>query len=111
MASISTYKGATGDTLRAIQFVGTDKKRRTIRLGTLPAKDVEAIKGHIDLLEVYRKNNRAPDTETVKWLGGIEDNILDKLAAGGLCEPRGDVTKPKGLNLGAYLESYIGQRQ
>ena len=78
---------------------GGRPKRRTIRLGTLPARDVEGIKGHIDLLEVYRKNNRAPDTETAKWLGTIDDNIIDKLAAGGLCEPRAEAAKPKGLTL------------
>jgi integrase len=111
MASISTYKGATGDTLRAIQFIGSDRKRRTIRLGTLPAKDVGDYKERIDLLEVYRRHKRAPDPDTVAWLGRLDNALYDKLAAGGLAEPRAGGKQPKGLNLGAFLESYIGQRQ
>lgn len=109
MASISTYKGATGDTLRAVQFVGADKKRRSIRLGTLPAKDVDRIKEHIDLLEVCRKHGQQPNADLVAWLGRIDDKTRDTLAAGGLVSIRMD--KQKGLTLGAWLESYIGQRQ
>jgi integrase len=111
MSSISTYKGKLGGTYRAIQFVGADRKRRSIRLGGLPAKDVESIKERIDLLEVYRKHNRSPDTETAQWVGRIDGNIYDKLAAGGLVEPRPGKETRKGISLGAFLENYIGQRQ
>lgn len=111
MSSISTYKDKSGGTLRAVQFVGTDKKRRSIRFGTLPAKDVEAIRDHINLLEAYRRTSRAPDSRTAEWLGGIDADIHEKLSAGGLVEPRGDSKKAKGLSLGAFMENYLGQRQ
>ncbi len=111
MSSISTYKAKNGEPLRAIQFVGSDRKRRSIRLGTLPAKDATAVKERIDLLEAYRKGGRAPDPDTVAWLGRLEDSVYDILAAGGLVEPRTEVAKPKGITLGAYLEHYLGQRQ
>lgn len=111
MSSISTYKDKAGGTLRAIQFVGTDKKRRSIRLGTLPAKDVEAIRDHINLLEAYRRTGRAPDARTAEWLGTIDADIHDKLSAGGLVEARGDSKQAKGLSLGAWMEAYLGGRQ
>lgn len=111
MSSISVYKGARGDTLRAIQFMGIDRKRRSIRFGVLPANDVEDIKRKIDLVEIYRKGNRAPDPDTAKWLATVDNSVYDKLAAGGLVEPREGGSKPKGMNLGAFLEVYIGQRQ
>lgn len=109
MSSISTYRGKSGDTLRAVQFIGSDKKRRSIRLGTLPAKDVEDIKGRIDVLEIYRKYGRQHDPDTIKWLATLDNGVYDTLAAGGLVTPRSE--KQKGLALGAYLEHYIGQRQ
>ena len=109
MASISTYHGKHGDTYRAIQFVGSDRKRRSIRLGTLPAKDVDDVKERINLLEVYRKTKRAPDAETALWLGRLDEKIYDVLAAGGLVEPRQG--RAKGITLGAFLENYMGQRQ
>jgi integrase len=109
MSSISTYTGKHGDTYRAIQFVGSDRKRRSIRLGALPAKDVQDIKERIDLLEIYRKTKRAPDTDTAAWLGRMDDGIYNTLAAGGLVDARGG--KPKGITLGAFLENYLGQRQ
>jgi integrase len=111
MSSTSTYKSKHGDTLRAIQFVGVDRKRRSIRLGTRPASDVDAIKQRIDLLEVYRKHNRAPDIDTANWLGRLESGIYDQLAKGGLVEPRPGTETRKGISLGAFLENYIGQRQ
>lgn len=106
MASISTYKGATGDTLRCVQFMGADKKRRSIRLGTLPAKDVGEIKDKIDLLEVCRKHGQQPNADLVAWLGRVDDKTRDTLAAGGLVAPREE--KQKGLALGAFLENLMG---
>jgi integrase len=109
MASISTYTGKHGDTYRAIQFVGADRKRRSIRLGALPAKDVQDIKERIDLLEIYRKTKRAPDANTAAWLGRMDDGIYNTLAAGGLVDARGG--KPKGMLLGAFLDIYLRGRQ
>lgn len=109
MSSISTYKGKHGDTYRAIQFVGSDRKRRSIRLGATPAKDVDDIKERIDLLEVCRKYGQQPNADLLAWLGRLDVKAYDTLAAGGLVEPRAGTTK--GITLGAYLENYMGQRQ
>src|SRR5690349_2732327 len=109
MASISTYKGKGGDTLRAIQFVGSDKKRRSIRLGTLNSAGVVDVKRRVSLLEAYRKGGQQPEPDTVLWLSRLNEGIYDTLAAGGLVPAR--IDKQKGLTLGAWLESYLGQRQ
>lgn len=91
MASISTdQKGK-----RTVQFKGIDGKRRGIRLGTLPEIDVDDIRNKVALLETYAKHDRAPDRKTAAWLGRIENAIYDKLAAGGLGEPRPSARQEK----------------
>lgn len=93
---------------RAIQFVGVDRKRRTIRLGALPEKDVEAIRERIALLEVNRKLGQAPDASATAWLGRIDRKVYATLAAGGLVENRSqDAT----TLLGPYLDGCIAKRE
>jgi len=99
MASISRTTNDKGQTLRTVQFRGLDGKRRSIR-------------HKVALLETYARHDRAPDRDTAAWLGRIDDAIYDKLAAGGLIEPRPSAqpVQAKRTTLAAFLDSYIAKR-
>ncbi len=106
MASISTDQSGN----RTIQFKGIDGKRRSIRLGTLPENDVGDIRDKVALLETYAKHERAPDRETAVWLGRIDDAIYDKLAAGGLAEPRPSTKPARRAPVAAFIDGYIAKQ-
>ncbi len=111
MASISKTTNDKGETLRLIQFKGVDGKRRSIRLGTLPESDVQAIRDKVALLETYVKNECSPDRQVAAWLGRIDDSIYDKLAVGGLVEPRPSAKPAKRATLAAFVDDYIDGRK
>lgn len=110
MASVSKTTNDKGETLRTIQFKGIDGKRRSIRLGTLPESDVSDIRDKVALLETYAKNERSPDRITAAWLGSIDDSIYDKLAAGGLAEPRPSTKPARRATLAKFLDSFIAKQ-
>lgn len=111
MASVSKTTNVKGETSRTIQFKGIDGKRRSIRLGTLPESDVNDIRDKVALLETYAKNERSPDRITAAWLGSIDDAIYDKLAAGGLAEPRPSTKPARRATLAKFLDRYIAGRK
>ena len=100
MASIS--KSANGT--RSIQFIGKDKKRRTIRLGKVSQKVAEEIKTRVEYLASAQIASMSIDGETARWLTTIGDELADKLAAVGLIAPRSRVT------LSAFIEDYFTRR-
>ncbi len=77
---------------------------------TLPEGDVLDIRDKVSLLETYAKHDRAPDRDTAAWLGRIDNTIYDKLAAGGLVEPRATTKRGKRATLAAFLDSYLGRQ-
>jgi integrase len=98
--------------LKRILFVGLDGKRRTIRPGRVPMAKVENFRDKISLLETYAKTHRPPDRETAAWAGRVGDAIYDKLADGGLVEPRPSTTsaRTKRAKLGTFLDDYIAKQ-
>lgn len=84
MASIST----DGNGNRTIQFVGSDGKRRSIRLGDVPKRMAESVKTRVEHLNAMKRNKLPMDSDTADWVGGIGTQLASKLAAVGLIPAR-----------------------
>ena len=101
MASLSKDKAGN----RTIQFVATDGKRRSIRLGSMSAKHAEQFKQRVEILAACASSKLTIDGETAKWLGEIDDGWAAKLAAVGLMPERQSRT------LGVFLNAYLDRRR
>jgi hypothetical protein len=102
MASISTDPAGN----RTIQFVGSDRKRRSIRLGKMRLKLVETIRDRVEELVACNLSGKSPKPSIIEWLDEIQDDLHSKLAAVGLVESRIGATDA----LGAFLDRYIATR-
>src|SRR5437879_7306592 len=100
MASIS--KDANGNV--RILLIGSDKKRRAIRLGRVNKKHAEAIKLRVETLAASLASKTPLDGETAAWVGNIGDDLAAKLAAVGLIQAR------ESRKLKAFLDNYISGR-
>lgn len=100
MASLSTDKKGN----RTIQFVGGDKKRRSIRLGKMPLKTAEAIKLKVEKLVAAKISGHAFDNETAVWVAALETAMAEKLVAVGL------IQQPGRRTLKEFVDSYIESR-
>lgn len=99
MASIS--KDPKGN--RTIQFVGRDRKRRSIRLGKCSQRQADAVKVHVERLVHASITGHPVDPDTSRWLIQIDAQLTDRLAAVGLTEKR--ESKSLGDLLAAYFEA------
>jgi len=90
---------------KRIQFVASDKTRKSIRLGKASMRQAEAIKAKIEQL-IFTSTGRTNivDTEVAKWLAGLDDIMYERLVAVGLASERG------GTQLGPFLDGYINER-
>ena len=100
MASIS--KDPNGR--RTIQFVRSDGKRPSIRLGKCSQRLAEAVQVRVEHLAAAQVTGGALDGETARWIAELDTQLADKLAAVGL------IPKRQRATLGAFLDSYIGGR-
>jgi integrase len=100
MASISNLTNGR----KAIQFVGSDGVRRTIRLGKASRRDAATFKLRVEHLVSASITGAALDDETSCWLAGLEDPMMDRLVAVGLVAGR------ETARLGDYLKRYIKSR-
>ena len=73
MASISKQPNGR----RTIQFVGADKKRRSIRLGKVSQRDAEAIKVKVERLAAASISGHPPDDETSRWVAGLDEKLRE----------------------------------
>ena len=89
---------------RTIQFVGTDGKRRSVRLGKVSKRLAEACKLRIEDLVSARKAGMAPSAETTAWLESLDGEIFLRLVAAGLAAGRDRTT------LASYIDGYIARR-
>jgi integrase len=89
---------------RRILFVGSDGKRRTIRLGKTTKRDAETAKMHIERLVSASITGHSVDNVTADWLTTIGDDLSDKLANAGLIPRRAT------MSLGAFIADYIASR-
>ena len=100
MASIS--KDANGR--RTIQFVGSDGKRRSIRLGKVSQRLAESVQVKVEHLAAAQATGGAMDGETARWVANLDVQLSDKLAAVKL------IPKRERATLGAFLDSYVTSR-
>ena len=100
MASITRLSGGH----RMIQFVGRDKKRFTLRLGKVSQRIAESIRVRVEQLNACRLTEHPIDSETARWLSGLDITLLEKLAAVGLVEAVNSST------LGPFVDGYIASR-
>ena len=72
-----------------IRIVGTDGKRRPIRLGKLNKKEANEIKLKVEHLHALTLNNLPMDAVIAEWVGKIGDELAVKFAAVGLIHAPG----------------------
>jgi len=103
MASISKDKQGN----KTIQFMAANRKRRSIRIGKMPAKDATTIKTHIESILAANFSGNSYDRATSEWLGRIDAALYDKLANAGLVQKR---KARESATLAAFLDSYLAGR-
>jgi integrase len=111
MASISTEPNGH----RTVQFIGPDKKRRSVRLGQTSAADAKTIAEHIEHLANCWKRRKPPCKQTDQWVAGmLEDSaqwwLYDRLAKVGLVTARDIPEEVEVSKLGPFIASYIESR-
>jgi integrase len=71
-----------------LQFVGRDKRRYSIRLGTIKPKTVEMVKLRVEQMVAALKAGVMFDADLRQWLNGLDDVLHEKIARVGLTTPR-----------------------
>src|SRR5687767_14062319 len=104
MASITNSNGR-----RTIQFVGVDKKRRSIRLGKIDGRSALGIKLHVEHLIQSKFSGMPLHVETAAWLRGIDDTLHVRLARVGLCDARLVGLRGR-MPLATMIDDYIARR-
>ena len=102
MASISASKNGR----RTIQFVGSDGKRRSIRLGKCSKRHAESVKVKVESLVASKLTGHALDDETARWVRDLDQKLAVKLATTGLIP---DSYRPRPL-LGRFLDDNVARR-
>ena len=97
MASITKQSNGR----RTVQFVGSDGKRRSVRLGKVSQRTAESIKFRIEQFNSAMIANHAVDSDTAAWVATLPDEMHKKLARVGLVQERSSST------LGQFIDSYI----
>jgi len=103
MASVSRDKNGN----RTIQFVAGDRKRRSIRLGKMNQKAVDAIKAKVEALNAAAVAGISWDRETADWVAGRDATLYDKLSVVGLVPKRAAADR---VTLAAFLDAYVKGR-
>ncbi len=80
MASISREPNGR----RTIQFVRSDGKRPSIRLGKCSQKTAEAVRVKVEHLAAAVNHGTALDDETARWVAALDSVMYERLAAVGL---------------------------
>ena len=101
MASVSCDKAGR----RTVQFIGADRKRRSIRLGKVSGKAADVVKNHVEQLNSAKiiPGATVPDA-TARWVADLDSALCAKLAAVGLVQRRKETT------LGPFIDQYIAGR-
>jgi hypothetical protein len=89
---------------RMIQFVASDGKRRSIRLGKISQRNAEAVKVKVEQLAAAAISGHAIDADTSRWVASLDSVMAEKLAKAGL------VPKRELATLGGFIDGYIAKR-
>ncbi len=103
MASISREPNGR----KTIQFVGPDRKRRSVRLGKATERVALAVKVRIEHLVAAALTGHPLDDETARWVAALDTVMYGRLEAVGLVPRR---KASSSVTLGAFLDKYTQRR-
>ncbi|MEM7621751.1 MAG: site-specific integrase [Planctomycetota bacterium] len=89
---------------RTIQVVGTDGKRRSIRLGKVSKRHAEAVRSRIEELISCQKTGQSRPAELSEWIESTDDAFHARLVNASLVSERHRVT------LAGFIDDYIDSR-
>ncbi len=104
MASIHSERRGKR-TLYRLQFYDGDKRRKSIRLGSVNRKAADAIRAKVEVLVSCRIAGQPLDADTSRWVANLGQDLAGKLADAGLIERRTSAT------LAEFLTSFISGKQ
>jgi len=107
MASISH----DGDGFRRVQFVDTDKRRKSIRLGKVSKRDAESIRRMVESLLSCKICGTSPDTETSLWISRIAPSLKVKLAKVALIDGGNLPVRLNKTTVQSFLTDYVEKRR
>ena len=106
MASITKHPNGR----REVQFVGPDRKRRTVRLGKVDQKTAESTRLRIEELSGAVIHGSTVSHSTSQWLSTLGEPLHDRLVRAGLCKPRLAAAKSDAVPLSKMVDDYIARR-
>jgi integrase len=86
--------------------MGSDGRRRTLRLGKANQRAADAMKIRVETLLAAAASRTPLDNETATWLGSIDDKLHDRMARVGLVAGR----KQRSRRLEEFLDQHIAER-
>ena len=89
---------------RLIQFIASDGRRKSIRLGKMTQRLAEEVKVKVEAINAAAISGHAVDDEVARWLAKLDPIMAEKLAGVGLI-PRREVA-----TLGTFINRYIEGR-
>ena len=87
-----------------ITFTGSDRKRRSIRLGKMPKRIASNVKTRVEILIAAGTAGEPLDGETIRWVRSLPADLHAKLARAGLVAPR------KSATIAQFVGDYITKR-
>ncbi len=99
---------------RAIQFVGIDGKRKTLRLGLCSEGDGRSILVHIKRLVSTRRHGMPLPEETTLWVSRLQPAFRERIESVGLLDPLPPVDDagPRLVpTLAEFIDRYIADRR
>lgn len=94
---------------RRVDFVGLDRKRRSIRLGEVSDRKARLFASRVETLLQAAGLGQPLDAQTAQWIADLPDTGYQKLVQAGLVNPREKLEVAKTL-LGPFLLSYLKRR-
>lgn len=89
---------------RTVQFVDTDKRRRSVRLGKVTKAQAEAVRGRVEALTACKLTGQGMSRDLALWVADLDETLHDRLSAVGLVEPRQHQT------LHDFIEAFIASK-
>lgn len=92
-----------------VDFVGLDRKRRSIRLGLVPEKSARLFAARVESILEAAALGQSLDAQTAKWMADLPEASYVKLVAAGLAHPREKKGQEQVL-LGPFLAALLTRR-
>ena len=106
MATIVKYDGG----LKRIEFVSPpNAPKKIIRLGRVNMASAQGVKSKVEAIIADKLLNRSHDAETSKWLGELDEQMLERLRSVGLAEGVGLTQTTLGDFMDRFFASLTGK--